>query len=100
MAGRFLIGVVGGERVEDDVQGHVEVPVVDRSVQGGFERAAAVEDDAGVAREVFLAGGDEGLTLPRRATPAVSYTASRRSRACGSSGSSQRLIQGTTSAWL
>ena len=54
----ILVGVVGGLRVEDDVQGDVEVAVVDRAGQLVVERAAGEEERR--------RGGPAGTSCRRR----------------------------------
>ena len=59
-----LVLVVGRPVLEDDVQGHVEIAVVDGAVQVLGQRAGGEEDLAGVLGQVLLAGGDQLLLRP------------------------------------
>src|SRR4029079_9402023 len=59
--GALLVGVVGGEVAEDDVQPHVPVAVVDLAPERLGGGAAGEEDDPLVAGEVAPAGVEESL---------------------------------------
>ena len=60
----LLVGVVGGARVEHDVEGDLPVAIVDVPVVGGA--GADGEDDlAGMAGEVVATRGDETLNRGR-----------------------------------
>src|SRR4051812_34852612 len=63
----FLVVVVGGLVLEDDVQPDVPVAVVHVAGEVVGEGAAREEDDAGVAGQVLPAGADEALAVLRRA---------------------------------
>src|SRR5260370_41673750 len=55
MQGRLLITVVIVLRAEDDMQRHVEIAVVDGTIQVRGQRSAGKEDNALMRRQVFLA---------------------------------------------
>src|SRR5262249_2222006 len=62
-----LVGVVGGAVGEDDVQGNVELTIVDVALQSRVALSAAEVLDPRLDGQVLLARGDEGIDRGRGA---------------------------------